>query len=58
MPSTVVRQGLDAVERGEAVHINGRANKTIKSLLKLIPDRLALRLMARQSRNFRKKAPD
>ena len=55
---TVVRQGLDAVERGEAVHINGRVNKTIKSLLKLIPDRLTLRLMARQSKNFRKKTPD
>ncbi|HET9034373.1 MAG TPA: SDR family oxidoreductase [Dokdonella sp.] len=55
---TVVRQGLDAVERGEAVHVNGRVNKTIKSLIKLIPDRLALHLIGRQSRNFRKQKPD
>lgn len=54
---TVVRQGLDAVERGEAVHVNGRVNKTIKSLVKLIPDRLALHLIGRQSRKFRKKTP-
>jgi uncharacterized protein len=52
---TVVRQGLDAVERGEAVYINGRVNRTIKSMLKLMPDRLALYLIGRQSRKFRKK---
>jgi uncharacterized protein len=55
---TVVRQGLDAVERGEAVYINGRVNRTIKSMLKLMPDRLALYLIGRQSRKFRKKKPD
>ncbi len=54
---TVVRQGLDAVERGEAVHVNGRVNRLIKSMLKLMPDRLALHLIGRQSRRFRKKAP-
>ena len=55
---TVVRQGLDAVERGEAVYVNGRINRLIKALLKLIPDRLALSLIGRQSRRFRKKKPD
>ncbi len=55
---TVVRQGLDAVERGDAVYINGRVNRVIKSILKLIPDRLALHLMGGQSRKFRKKTPD
>ena len=55
---TVVRQGLQAVERGEAVCINGRINRTIKTLLKLTPDRLALALMGRQSRRIRKKKPD
>jgi short-subunit dehydrogenase len=54
---TVVRQGLAAVERGDAVHVNGRANGLIKSLFKLMPDRLALTLIGRQSRQFRKKAP-
>ncbi|MBL0165569.1 MAG: SDR family oxidoreductase [Xanthomonadales bacterium] len=55
---TVVRQGLDAVGRGDAVHINGRVNRMIKSVLKLIPDRLALYLMGMQSRKFRKRSPD
>ena len=55
---TVVRQGLDAVERGEAVYINGHINRAIKSMLKLMPDRLALHLIGRQSRQFRKTVPD
>ncbi|MFZ1392951.1 MAG: SDR family oxidoreductase [Dokdonella sp.] len=55
---TVVRQGLDAVERGEAVYINGRINRAIKSMLKLMPDRLALHLIGRESRQFRKATPD
>jgi uncharacterized protein len=55
---TVVRQGLDAVERGQAVYINGRVNRAIKSMLKLMPDRLAFYLIGRQSRRFRKKKPD
>lgn len=55
---TVVRQGLDAVERGDAVYVNGRVNQTIKSMLKLIPDRLALHMIGRQSRKFRKSKPD
>ena len=55
---TVVRQGLDAVERGDAVYINGRVNHTIKTMMKLIPDRLALSMMARQSRKFRKISPE
>jgi uncharacterized protein len=54
---TVVRQGLDAVERGEAVYINGRVNRAIKSMLKLMPDRLALYLIGRQSKKFRKNKP-
>ncbi len=49
----VAREGLDAVERGEAVWVTGRVNRTIKSLMKLIPDRSALRTMQRRSRNFR-----
>ena len=55
---TVVRQGLDAVERGDAVYVNGRVNRTIKAVFKLIPDRLALRMIGRQSRKFRKQSPD
>ncbi|HQV71511.1 MAG: SDR family oxidoreductase [Xanthomonadales bacterium] len=55
---TVVRQGLDAVERGDALYVNGRVNRTIKAVFKLIPDRLALRMIGRQSRKFRKQSPD
>ncbi|MBS0568747.1 MAG: SDR family oxidoreductase [Proteobacteria bacterium] len=49
----VVREGLGAVERGEAVYIPGRINRAIKALNKLLPDRLALRMAARQGRKFR-----
>ena len=56
--ATVVREGLDAVERGEAVHVNGRVNRVIKTLFKFMPDRLALHLIGKRSREFRKAAPD
>lgn len=49
----VVRQGLDAVERGEIVYVPGRVNHAIKALFKLLPDRVALRLIARRARHFR-----
>ena len=49
----VVRDGLAAVERGDAVYVSGRMNRVIKGLFKLIPDSLALRLIARQGRKFR-----
>jgi short-subunit dehydrogenase len=50
----VVRQGLDAVERGEVVCVTGRVNRAIKTLMKFFPDRAALRFMQKRSRNFRK----
>lgn len=50
---TVVRQGLDAVERGEIVYVTGRINRAIKVSFKLLPDRLALRLIARRAKHFR-----
>lgn len=52
---TVVREGLDAVERGDAVHVNGRINRMIKTVFKLLPDRLALGLIGKRSKDFRKK---
>src|SRR5215470_3788100 len=45
----VARQGVDAVERGEAVWVTGRVNRAIKSLMKLLPDRVALRTMQKRS---------
>lgn len=49
----VVRQGLDAVERGRIVCVPGRANRAIKVLMDVLPDRLALALVARRARHFR-----
>lgn len=49
----VVRQGIDAVERGEAVYVTGRVNRFIKGVFKLMPDRLAMKMSARQSRRYR-----
>ncbi len=49
----VVRQGIAAVERGDAVYIPGRVNRTIKTLVQLLPDRLALWLSARESKRYR-----
>jgi uncharacterized protein len=49
----VARQGVDAVERGEIVYVNGRVNRLIKALVKLMPDRLALNIMQKRSKSFR-----
>ena len=49
----VARQGVEAVERGVVVHVTGRVNQSIKVLFKLMPDRLALWLSARESRRYR-----
>lgn len=49
----VVRRGLDAVERGRVVCVPGRVNRAIKTLMDLLPDRLALQLVARRARTFR-----
>lgn len=51
--ATVARQGLDAVEAGVPVYVNGRLNRFIKALFKLLPDRVGLALTERQGRRFR-----
>lgn len=50
----VAREGIDAVERGEVVHVTGRANRAIKALTQLMPDRWALRMVQKRSKDFRK----
>jgi uncharacterized protein len=50
----VAREGMNAVERGDIVRVTGRANRAIKTLLKLLPDRFALRMMQERSKTFRK----
>jgi short-subunit dehydrogenase len=49
----VVRQGIAAVERGDAVYVTGRVNRVIKAIFKLMPDRLASWLSARESKRYR-----
>ncbi|MBB6185958.1 SDR family oxidoreductase [Rhodanobacter sp. MP7CTX1] len=49
----VVNQGIAAVERGQAVYIPGRVNRTIKTIVQLMPDRLAMWLSARESKRYR-----
>jgi uncharacterized protein len=49
----VVTQGLDAVERGDIVYVNGRLNRIIKTLFKLLPDSLALKMIESRSKDFR-----
>jgi len=51
--ATVARQGLDAVEAGAAVYVNGWVNRVIKTLFKLLPDGVALAMVERQGRRFR-----
>lgn len=52
--ASVARDGIDALERGEVVHVSGRANRAIKRLTQLMPDRWALRLVQKRSKDFRK----
>jgi short-subunit dehydrogenase len=49
----VAREGLAAVERGDLVYVPGRINRAIKTLFEVLPDRLALALIARRARQFR-----
>ncbi len=49
----VVRQGIAAVERGDAMLVTGRVNRLIKTAVQLMPDRLARWLSARESKRYR-----
>ena len=49
----VAREGIDAMERGEIVFVAGRLNRFIKTLFKLVPDRMALRTIQKRSKRFR-----
>lgn len=49
----VARDGVDATERGDIVRVNGRVNRFIKTLVKLLPDGMALNLVQKRSRDFR-----
>jgi short-subunit dehydrogenase len=49
----VAREGLDALSAGRVVCVPGRANRLIKALTQCLPDRLALKLVQKRSRDFR-----
>jgi hypothetical protein len=51
--ANVVRAGLAAIEHGQVVCVPGRMNRAIKVLMDLLPDRLALALVARRAKDFR-----
>lgn len=50
----VAQEGITALERGDVVHVTGGANRAIKTLMQLMPDRWALRLVQKRSKDFRK----
>jgi uncharacterized protein len=50
---TVVRQGLQALEAGQRVHVTGRINRVIATMFKYLPDRLGSWLVNRQAGKFR-----
>lgn len=50
---TVAQQAFAAVERGDAVYVNGRVNRMIRTLTRWLPERLSLALVGRQSKHFR-----
>jgi uncharacterized protein len=50
----VARIGVDAVERGEIVCVTGRVNRVIKSMIKIMPDKFALKMVQKRSKSFRK----
>lgn len=54
----VVAEGIAAVEIGRAVCVTGRVNRAIRTFVKLLPDHVALKLAARQSKRFRNSARD
>jgi uncharacterized protein len=49
----VVQEGIDAVERGDAVYVTGRFNRAVKGLFKLMPDKMGLKISAKQSKRYR-----
>jgi short-subunit dehydrogenase len=52
--ATVAEQGLEAVMRGDPVYINGRMNRTIARLVRVMPQGVVRRAVARSGRQYRK----
>jgi len=52
--ATVARQGVEAVEAGEVIYVNGPVNWTLTTLAKYLPDWLTEAVVLRNSGKFRK----
>jgi len=52
--ATVARQGFDAVMAGHAIYINGRVNRTVAALVRLLPQRLVYSVGRSVGRSYRK----
>lgn len=50
----VAEQAVESAEKGKIVHINGKLNFAIASVVKLMPRKLKYYLVNKQSKNFRK----
>ncbi len=51
--NTVAQQGYDAVMKGEHLLINGRFNRFIALLIKLLPNKKGLRMMQKNTKDMR-----
>ena len=51
---TVAQQAFEASERGDIVYVNGRWNRFVRTLTKVLPDRWALALVGSNARRFRR----
>ncbi|MEM9263875.1 MAG: SDR family oxidoreductase, partial [Pseudomonadota bacterium] len=54
-PEPVVTGALDAVEEGHVVYVPGAWNKTVVSIMRLLPRPMAAALMKKQSARFRRR---
>ena len=52
--ATVARQGFDAVMAGRTVHVTGRVNASIATLVRLLPQRLIAGVNRRLSKSYRR----
>ena len=52
--ATVAKQAFEASERGDIVYVNGRWNRFVRTLTKVLPDRWALALVGSNARRFRR----
>ena len=51
----VVRQGIDAVERNQAIKVNGKINRVIAAMSNALPDWLSRSLLAGKTNKYRKR---